>query len=859
MSGKLTHLQQVALMQRLEHLRRVQDIDSKIEGSRPTAEQLDALETFCSYKVKNVIVTGGNRCLAEGTLVATARGAIPIEQLQVGDITYDEKGQEQYVEAWYDQGERNCVEVWANKRHRMTCTPNHDLYVSKEKTGTKFFKTTAETLPTLARPGLGTCHVFSAPIGSKEVKDAYVIGALLGDGCCREVHRRVLSISSEDASIPNKIAEILGAFNVRKNHEGNFTWQIWKQTDTGERERPFVSYSHWFDGLYAHEKVLELEEIKQWTRQSLCALLAGLIDTDGSVYQTKDGIRLNLAMQATSVIEATQWILLSLWQCPASINIDTREKYKNGPVYYLTISNPWFVDKILREISPFMACDRKKWRPEYEAVQSSRWVPYRVGGAELRPGTLQHVYDITVTGKNNVFLLANGTLSGNSGKTMLLRRIAAWFLSEPDAPGCLWKRRPEWKGPLTGMLVSKSHKQLLGSLLEGIKPFFEGDRDFKIIRNANYIERLEHKKTGNVIYCFVHDNAAQCRERVQSFAAHIVLLDELPSGPSAFKLLEELSARVTDYKGVLGAFFTPKSVNPQIKNYIESLTPPAGKKFSLSFANNPGIDPEAKAIRLSEIRSMPLHMQATILEGSWLNAEQAVYTLSDAAMEDPLGYNPYIWRHLVAVDPGLASAQGVVVLAEDPVTSKWYVIYAEKQTKIADADDGVERVWQLIQKYRWNVCQVTYDPAGIYWQRSAKKHDGMKRYKITAPWNKNSTERKDDMISNLQIALGTQLFIPAFNEDLIDEFNTCEWSDTTEGKIKKGQKFHLLDALRYAVDTLPKFVPGAPAPKSMEEARNIKIRTDHEKYVQQQNKQKSSGWRGGGRIVGIQRMVLTRR
>ena len=450
----------------------------------------------------------------------------------------------------------------------------------------------------------------------------------------------------------------------------------------------------------------------------------------------------------------------------------------------------------------------------------------------------------------NVFV----TGGNRSGKSQLLRRLAAWFLAEPEE--AQWKRRPEWQGPLTGLLISKSHKQLEGSIIDAIKPFFKGDPKFKIIRNGHYIERLEHKGTGNVIWTFVHENAGQCRERVQSFAAHMVLLDEFPAGPHAAALLEEATARVTDHKGVFAAFFTPKSINPKVKQWVEGMKPPAGKKFSLSFLNNPGIDQEAKDSRVAEIQALPEHMRSTILTGAWLNAEHTVYQLSDEALVPTQNYSPHMWRHVVSVDPGLASAQGVVVSAEDPRSGKWYVVYSEKQEKLSDADEAVEAVWCLIQQHQWNVCQVTYDPAGTYWYRAARKHANMRRYKITAPFNKNSTERKEEMISNLQLALGVKLFVPPWNEDLVDEFNNCEWSDTTEGKIKKGQKFHLLDALRYFVDTMPKY-EGKPVENlTFEQTIAAQRRAEHEKFVKKQaaSQARQGNWRSGGRITGVFRM-----
>jgi hypothetical protein len=455
----------------------------------------------------------------------------------------------------------------------------------------------------------------------------------------------------------------------------------------------------------------------------------------------------------------------------------------------------------------------------------------------------------------NIFV----TGGNRSGKSQMLRRLVSWFLAEPEE--AQWKRRPEWQGSLTGILVSKSHKQLEGSLVEAIRPFFEGDKDFKIIKNGHYIERLEHRRTGNIIWVLVHENARQCRERVQSFQAHMCFLDEMPSGPSAFSLMEEIGARVTDNKGVFASFFTPKSINPQIKNHVESMLPPAGSKFTLSFLNNPGIDQEAKDARLAEIRAMPVHMRETLLKGSWMNAEQAVFVLPDAALEDEVRHYSPSWRHILGVDPGLASAQGVICLGEDPRTGIWHVIHAEKMEGITDVDDAVQRVWNLIASRGWNVERISYDPAGTYWYMQAKKHPNLKSYKIVCPFNKNSTERKMEMIANLQMALGTRLLIPTAHEDLLDEFSTCEWSETTEGKIKKGQKYHLLDALRYGIDCLPRWTGPIVTPEIDPDKSFLqRLRAGHEEYLKRQERaaKRQSNWRSGGRIVGTSRVILRR-
>jgi hypothetical protein len=412
-------------------------------------------------------------------------------------------------------------------------------------------------------------------------------------------------------------------------------------------------------------------------------------------------------------------------------------------------------------------------------------------------------------------------LGGNqSGKSALLRKVFAWFLAEgqPDIP---YVRRPEWEGPLQALLVSKNHKQLTESILPGILKFF-GEDEIRIVRNANYVEKLVHKATGNTVICAVHENASQCRERVQSFTLHLVGLDELPAGPAAYKLVEELEARVMLYHGCLFSSFTPKSINKMIKEHVETSAPPFGKKYTLRFVDNPAADTETIEARLQQISHMPEHVQKTLLEGNWAQAESTVYQLTDYALQGPVNYSP-LWRHVLGVDPGIASKQGFVVAAEDPTTGRWYVIHSEAHDKIDDVDDAVKRVADYVVASGVNVVKIAYDAAGNYWYKSARKHPILSRYKIECPFNKNSTSRKEDMISAVQTSIGATLFVAPWNEDLIEEFGSYHWSETQPGKIVKSQKYHLLDALRYMVDLLPKFIPNQPIQQGQDMAAQMQM------------------------------------
>jgi hypothetical protein len=119
------------------------------------------------------------------------------------------------------------------------------------------------------------------------------------------------------------------------------------------------------------------------------------------------------------------------------------------------------------------------------------------------------------------------------------------------------------------------------------------------------------------------------------------------------------------------------------------------------------------------------------------------------------------------------------------------------------------------------------------------------------------------MISKLQLALGGTLFISPHCEDLVEELNTCHWSDTDPTKIVKAQKFHLIDALRYGIDLIPKFIANNPLPQTGDvgaqiqmEIRKYNMEARERAVKRRADENKSSSWRKqtnttwrGGKIV----------
>ncbi|MCX8489532.1 MAG: terminase family protein [Cyclobacteriaceae bacterium] len=73
---------------------------------------------------------GIDACLLEGTLVATQRGQIPIEQVTTNDQVLTRAGYQQVLFSGCTGIDQPLLEI-AYKNHRITCTPNHLIYTQR--------------------------------------------------------------------------------------------------------------------------------------------------------------------------------------------------------------------------------------------------------------------------------------------------------------------------------------------------------------------------------------------------------------------------------------------------------------------------------------------------------------------------------------------------------------------------------------------------------------------------------------------------------------------------------------------------------------------------------------------------------
>ena len=351
------------------------------------------------------------RCLAAGTEIPTSNGIKKIEDIIPGeDKVFNEDGNLVNVLDLIDQGIQEVVELRNNGKTVIKSTIDHKFKTINYTNYKGKITDNNYRIRTVDQLYKG-CKIVRKEVeiyGDKRLKEAYVLGALLGDGCARESG---LVISSGDEEVVSKIASILNT-KYKKNHQNNYSWTI-----LGANKLSITHYKDWMHKKYAHEKQCSIEEVKTWDKESQLEFIAGLIDTDGSVYVKDRRLFICLNMQSKPVIEVFQYLLKSLFSYYTDIKVDDRPKYKNGPVYYVRCTSNYFSKKIVKSISNKLACERKKYKGEYDKLLESNFNKKYIGITKGRI-TTEQTYDITIDDSRQLFVAQNSLISHNSGKSV---------------------------------------------------------------------------------------------------------------------------------------------------------------------------------------------------------------------------------------------------------------------------------------------------------------------------------------------------------------------------------------------------------------------------------------------------------
>ena len=248
--------------------------------------------------------TGEGKAQTVDTKIPTPEGWKLAGDIKIGDLVFDAAGHPTRILGVFPQGKRDVYRVTLSDGRSVEVADDHlwealDNYA--KKTGYTTYTTECMLNKGLTRPSQGkNPYRWFIPMNSAAVYPEkkyfmapYAMGAFLGDGC-RSV-TKALVLSSEDAEIPNRVAELLSC-EVVKNHENNHSWTFMIETDSAHQMgtrfyHGTVLHSYEVDSryedllsnCYAHEKYIP-EEYKLGSIEQRWELVRGLMDTDGNIY-----------------------------------------------------------------------------------------------------------------------------------------------------------------------------------------------------------------------------------------------------------------------------------------------------------------------------------------------------------------------------------------------------------------------------------------------------------------------------------------------------------------------------------------------------------------------------------------------
>lgn len=227
--------------------------------------------------------------------VSDMRGYVPIGDMSVGDMVFDESGKPVNVLGVFHQGKKRAYRVTFADGSQLICNDEHLWNVRTRYQHYHDRDYTTMTLRQIMDYGVvrslagGEMKSFYIPLNGAVERDEvdlpvhpYVLGALIGDGCLSG--ERVLTISSPDDGVPKKVASLIGAVGVQRN-PNNYDWQFLSDGDVKFIRQADLADKCDFDNVFYTKSIYRrIPEIYKFASISQrMALLQGLMDTDGSL------------------------------------------------------------------------------------------------------------------------------------------------------------------------------------------------------------------------------------------------------------------------------------------------------------------------------------------------------------------------------------------------------------------------------------------------------------------------------------------------------------------------------------------------------------------------------------------------
>jgi hypothetical protein len=376
-----------------------------------------------------------------------------------------------------------------------------------------------------------------------------------------------------------------------------------------------------------------------------------------------------------------------------------------------------------------------------------------------------------------------------SGKSALGGRTVAWFFKRNHPHIDMEKI---WGGdPVLIIVCGRVSRQVDELWEKKIKPFLSPG-EYKEQRVASSLSTVTSTTNGSKIIFATHHNTNEAREKIQSYTAHLVWLDELTD---SLGIVEELQRRVQAKRGRFLMTFTPKLKAPQVKRFIEQEND-YSKLYRISMLDNPIYEGRHSEL-MAQINGLPEGQRNTILYGDWYVGENAVFAFDPSKHISDILYNQG-WPHICVVDPAASGLVGYTLWAGAYDNAQmWYLVDCA-YFKGEAPSDMVDKIEKRIEKF--SVIKRVSDPHETWFIKEASR-----RRSVVYEGVPNKVSRKKELIAQVNEALGSRIMLLPHCEEAIEELSSCQWSETNPDRIVAAHSYHLADCIQYFVDRMPKY------------------------------------------------------
>lgn len=267
----------------------VQAMDAALMGDKNFGAQSQAIDQAVHATSSALMKSGNPYCVCRGTRVITSAGEFKnIEDLcqHEGIVGYqNNRIAVESIEYMFPPIFKECVQIETTKGNVLRCSLDHPILSALEGRGKCLKKANkrmrikdfsfrdASTL----KIGDYVAEIGEIPIfGQKRIKDAYLIGLLIGDGTYRK--RSVPLLTTVDPDTWNY---------VENNTSGKLKRIDFTHTGKEVRYYGFNGYQSVLReyGIFGQTRKSKRlpNNIHEWDKESCAKLIAGLIDTDGYV------------------------------------------------------------------------------------------------------------------------------------------------------------------------------------------------------------------------------------------------------------------------------------------------------------------------------------------------------------------------------------------------------------------------------------------------------------------------------------------------------------------------------------------------------------------------------------------------